>query len=223
MAIINTWFIVLMEDMLKRILLTSLILIGMSAFAADNSLNSVIVSKNDGKTSIVLRSDEIAKVKKEVENVDRIILSLKGISQSPDINTLYKNTSDVRGLVIQNDGNNGLKIYIEAPEISKADIVFETPNSTPITVSDTFNEGKLIWSAISVLLLLIVMRSARNINNVQKDINEIIKEREMALYRNFQKEVSTLPSINYKLKSYRKHVLKGETIRSYENRMTTKI
>ena len=223
MAIINTWFIVLMEDMLKRILLTSLILIGMSAFAADNSLNSVIVSKNDGKTSIVLRSDEIAKVKKEVENVDRIILSLKGISQSPDINTLYKNTSDVRGLVIQNDGNNGLKIYIEAPEISKADIVFETPNSTPITVSDTFNEGKLIWSAISVLLLLIVMRSARNINNVQKDINEIIKEREKNLYRKFQKEVSSLPSMNYKLKSYRKHVLKGETIRSYENRTATRI
>ena len=69
------------------------------------------------------------------------------------------------------------------------------------------------------------MYSAKNITEkpVQQDINEIIKEREKALYRNFQKEVATLPSINYKLKGYRKHVLKGETIRSYESKMSTKV
>lgn len=69
------------------------------------------------------------------------------------------------------------------------------------------------------------MYSARNltVEKPQKDINEIIKEREKNLYRKFQKEVSSLPSMNYKLKSYRKHVLKGETIRSYENRTATRI
>ena len=86
------------------------------------------------------------------------------------------------------------------------------------TASDSASEGKVIWSIISVILLLFVMYSAKNVNieHKQKDINEIIKERELALYRNFQKEVATLPSMNYKLKCYRKHVLKGETIRSYE-------
>ena len=66
------------------------------------------------------------------------------------------------------------------------------------------------------------MRSAKNINTkpAEPNIAELIKEREKALYKNFQKEVATIPSINYKLKGYRKHVLKGETIRSYESRMS---
>ena len=70
------------------------------------------------------------------------------------------------------------------------------------------------------------MRSAKNARPkkiIKPSINEIIKEREKAMYRNFQKEVKTLPSINYRLNSYSKHVLKGETIRSYENRMSTRV
>ena len=89
-------------------------------------------------------------------------------------------------------------------------------------VGEAYEEGKIVWSVISIALLLIVMRSARNISSEpeQKDINKIIKEREIALYRNFQKEVESMPSMNYKLKSYKKHVLKGETIRNYENKLT---
>lgn len=211
--------------MFKRILLTLILFSGLSAFASENYLNSVVVSKNDGKTSIILRTDEITKVKKEVENLDRITVTLKGITQSPSINTLYKNISDVNSLIIQSEINNELKIYVEAPEIAKADIVFETPNSAPITVINKVNEGKAVWSIISIIILLLVMRSAKNMSKEppQRDITEIIKEREKALYRNFQKEVATIPSINYKLKAYRKHVLKGETIRSYENRTSAKV
>lgn len=211
--------------MLKNLFLTLIIFTGLSAFAGENYLNSVVISNNDGETSIVLRSDEVAKVKKEVEAADKVVLTLKGISQSPAINTLYKNTSDINGLVIQNGVNKELKIYIEAPNISKANVVFETPNSAPVAVNDAVQEEKIIWSLISVALLFAVMYSAKNISEkpIKQDINEIIKEREKALYRNFQKEVATLPSINYKLKGYRKHVLKGETIRSYESKMSTKV
>ena len=209
--------------MLKKILLTLILLTGISAFAIDNTLNSVVISKEGDETSIVLRSDEVTKVKKEVEGNNKVILTLKGITQSRNLNTVYKNRSDVNGLVIQSENNNELKIYIDAPDISKANIVFETPNSAPITVTDGISEERVIWSVVSVVLLLAIMRYAKNVvvaEKPQKDINEIIKEREKALYRNFQKEVATLPSINYKLKGYRKHVLKGETIRSYESRMT---
>lgn len=208
--------------MLKKILLTLILLTGISAFAVDNTLNSVVISKEGEETSIVLRSDEVTKVKKDIESNNRIVLTLKGIAQSRDLNTVYKNTSDVNGLVIQSDNNNELKIYIDAPDISKANIVFETPNSAPITVTDGVSEERVIWSVVSIIILLAIMRYAKNVTFAEKpkkDINEIIKEREKALYRSFQKEVATLPSMNYKLKSYRKHVLKGETIRSYESRM----
>ena len=208
--------------MFKKILLTLLLLTGVCVYASDNYLNSVIVSKTEDNTSIILRADEITKVKKEVVNPDRIIVTLKGITQAPSVDTLYKNISDVNGLIIQNEGNNEVKIYVDAPEISKADIVFETPDSAPITVVNNIGEEKIVWSIISIAILLLVMRSAKNINTkpAKHDIAELIKEREKTLYKNFQKEVATVPSINYKLKGYRKHVLKGETIRSYESRMS---
>lgn len=208
--------------MLKKILLTLVIFTGLAAYAGENYLNSVVLENNDGAYSIVLRSDEVAKVKKDIEASDKMVLTLKGISQSPDLNTLYKNTPEISGLIIQNNGNNEVKIFVNAPEISKANIVFETPNSAPIMVGEAFEEEKIVWSVISIALLLLVMRSARNISAEpeQKDINKIIKEREIALYRNFQKEVASMPSMNYKLKSYKKHVLKGETIRNYESKLT---
>ncbi len=213
--------------MLKKFLLTLiLILAGVSAYATDNFLNSVVVDNVDGETSIVLRADEIAKVKREIESPNKIVINLKGIKQSPDINTMYKNTTKVKGLAIQSEKNNELKIYIEAPEIAKANVVFDTPNSAPLTVSSVVSEGKVLWCIISICLLLMVMRSAKNAKPkvvTKPDINEVIKEREKALYRNFQKEVATMPSMNYRLKGYSKHVLKGETIRSYESRMTTRI
>lgn len=203
--------------MLKKILFTLIIFTGLSAYAGDNFLNSVVIDNNDGDMSVILRSDEVTKVKKEVESSDKVILTLKGIAQSPNINTLYKNAKDVNGLIIQNDGNNDLKVYIEAPNIAKADIIFDTPNSAPITVSDSTDEERVLWSVISIAILLLVMRSAKNIctEPPKKDINEIIKEREKELYRNFQKEVASMPSIGYKLKAYNKHVIKGETLRSY--------
>ena len=213
--------------MLKKILLTLIIILsGVRAFAGENFLNSLVIDNNDGVTSIILRSDDVAKLKREIESPDKIIINLKGIKQSPDITTLYKNTTKVNGLAIQSEKNNELKIYIEAPAIAKANVVFETPNSAPITVSSVVGEGRIAWSIISIALLLLIMRSARNARPkkiIKPSINEIIKEREKAMYRNFQKEVKTLPSINYRLNSYSKHVLKGETIRSYENRMSTRV
>jgi len=64
------------------------------------------------------------------------------------------------------------------------------------------------------------MKSAKNvvIDAEYKDNNLKIKEREKELYKNFQKDMSSLPSMNYKLNIYSKHVLKGETIRSYASR-----
>lgn len=213
--------------MLKKILLTLIIILsGVRAFAGENFLNSLVIDNNDGVTSIILRSDDVAKLKREIESPDKIIINLKGIKQSPDITTLYKNTTKVNGLAIQSEKNNELKIYIEAPAIAKANVVFETPNSAPITVSSVVGEGRIAWSIISIALLLLIMRSARNARPkkiIKPNINEIIKEREKAMYRNFQKEAKTLPSINYRLNSYSKHVLKGETIRSYENRMSTRV
>ena len=144
--------------MFKKILFTLILFTGLSAYAGDNFLNSVVIDNNEGEMSVILRSDQITKVKKEVESADKVVLTLKGIAQSPSINTLYKNAKDVNGLIIQNEGNNDLKIYIEAPNVAKANIIFDTPNSSPITVSDSKGEERVAWSIISILILLFIMR-----------------------------------------------------------------
>lgn len=207
--------------MLKNILILCILFLGIPALAQDNFLNSVVLSKVDNRPTVVLRTDSVAKIKKEIQSKDRMMITLKNVKQSNDISTLYKNVSDANGLIIQNSGND-TEILVEAPDIYISDIVFETPNSAPIVVSDIKDEGKLLWSIISVILFITIIAGSKSAMTkpVKKDINEIIKEREKELYKNFQKEIATIPSMNYKLKGYRKHVLKGETIRSYESRMT---
>ena len=209
--------------MFKNLLIIFVLMIGLVAHAATNSLNTVVVSKTDNITSIILRCDEVTKVKKEVVSDDKMILTLKNVVQAENINMFYKNITDVSGLIIQDDGNGDLKVFVEAPEISKANIVFETPNSSPITVINTSNKDMTFWGIALIILLgmfVKVLKSFFRESNTDYDPDELIKEREKALYKSFQREVSAIPSINYKLKGYRKHVLKGETIRSYESRMS---
>ena len=74
--------------MLKKIFVTLILFAGLAAFAGENYLNSVVIENNDGLTSVILRSDHITKIKRDIESTDKIVLTLKGISQSPDINTL---------------------------------------------------------------------------------------------------------------------------------------
>ena len=66
--------------MLKKILFTLIIFTGLSAYAGDNFLNSVVIDNNEGDMSVILRPDEVTKVKKEVESSDKVILTLKGIA-----------------------------------------------------------------------------------------------------------------------------------------------
>jgi len=131
--------------MLKKFILIILLFSGLSVFAAENYLNSVIIENADGKDNVILRTDSVSKIKRDIDGTDKITITIKNIKQSGTINTLYKNKSNVDSLIVQSDGN-AIKLFIKAPNISKANIIFETPNSTPITVEDNTSESFLIWS-----------------------------------------------------------------------------
>jgi len=81
--------------MLKNLILILFLLIGLSVEAAENYLNSIVLEKKDSDISIILRSDSVARLKREIEDSNKIVLILKGIKQSPDINTIYKNINNV--------------------------------------------------------------------------------------------------------------------------------
>lgn len=208
--------------MLKKLILILTLIVTFTvntAQAGTNFLNSVVLEKGEDGYNIILRSDNTAKVKKSIQSADKIVLTLNGITTSNNINTLYKNTPDVNNIILDNSDSNILKIYIQAPDIAKANIVFETPNSAPIAVGDNFAHEKIIWSVISLLLLFMAMRSAKNINtgNPLYDLHQkALREREMEMYKNFKDELKRMPAMNYNInsRSYTTNVVRrNETIR----------
>ncbi|MFR1672641.1 MAG: hypothetical protein ACLSWI_06850 [Candidatus Gastranaerophilaceae bacterium] len=208
--------------MLKRLILILTLIITFTANtveAASNFLNSVLLEKNEDGYNIVLRADNTAKVKKSSQSTDKITLTIDGITTSNSFNTMYKDTSDINNIIVENADSNTLKIYIQAPDIAKANIIFDTPNSAPIPVGDTFAREKITWSIISIALMFMVMRSAKNINtgNPLYDLHQkVVREREMEMYKNFKAELKHKPSINYTKnnRSYTTNVVRrNETIR----------
>ena len=208
-------------NMIRGVITALILLVGTVGFCGENYLNSIVLSDNFGVPSVVLRTDEITKVKKSVEQKNRLVLTLKNTKQSDEVNTIYNNLSGTDGLILQNKGND-LNVYIELENASGANVILETPNSSPLKISDGNENKKIMWSLFSVFMFICIGLKIKYTNNNIKlpDINEQIKDREKELYKRFQKEVAILPTMNYKLKSYSKHVLKGETLRSYESRMS---
>ena len=206
--------------MLKRIILILLITIGLSANAAENFLNSVVIDNNDGQMSIVLRADKIVKVRKEIESPDKITLYLKGIEQSPDINTLYKNTSQANTVIVENAGNNSLKIHIQAKDIANSNIIFDTPASAPVVVTDSVSHNTIVWSIVAFVVLCGLFARTLNIKEdsesiIQEAINKDMRDREIEMYKNYRKELLTIPSIDYKIKNPRvqETIRRADTIR----------
>lgn len=194
--------------MFKRVL-TSLIVLGMAApvsFAAENFLNSVVFEQNEGQYNIVLRSDTPAKVKKSSQGSDKITLTLKGIKPANNINTIYKNVKGANPLVIENTGENELKLQIQAPNAASANIIFNTPDSAPIFVGERFGHEKMTWTLTVLTLAGIVLYSTNRRTRKVCQRREL-RDREIEFYK------AKLPSMNYKPEyKYAMNTIKKETI-----------
>ncbi|MFI3301070.1 MAG: hypothetical protein R3Y28_06580 [Candidatus Gastranaerophilales bacterium] len=215
--------------MFKKILFILLVMIINYNVASANDLNflnSVVLGQGENGYQIVLRADSLSKVKKTIEANDKIVLTLSNITTSNDTNTVYKDISDINGVIVENVGNNSAKIHIHAPKISKAKIFFEVPNSAPILVNDNSFSTKILWTIFSLLILALVTRSARK--NKTDDIlynyeQKVIIDREMTMYNNLRQEIKfarKMPVMNYnpRERAYMSNSLnKGRTIREYKN------
>lgn len=167
-----------------------------SANAVENSLNTILLEKTDGNYNIVLRADNQLKVIKKVKNSNNIELIVKDITASQNVPILYRNVPDDSSLIIESDGEDGIKIDVQAPKISNTNIVIETPNSAPVTVNTNYTLY-MILAAIGAIMALFYANkvSKRKSQKVAFDLN--IKDREMKLLRKYRDELTTLPSINY--------------------------
>lgn len=199
------------------ILLTSFI----PSFAAENFLNTVVLEGTDnGSYNIVLRSDAIASVKRTVENNNKIVLEIRGLAVSENLSTVYKNTSAANGIIVENNGNNGVKIQIQGKNIAKANIIFDSPASAPIVVPDKVSKHTIFWSIFAGLALCIILSKSRNIKVDSRDkikdaVQKNIREREIAMFKNYRRELLTIPSIDHKVTNPRmkRAIRRADTIR----------
>lgn len=123
---------------LKNILLmliVSFCFSGSNAFASDNVLQAIQVDGVKDSYNVILKSDDVAEVKKTVQAPNKMILNLNGIRASKTINTIYNNTSNVDSVVVEPTGDDSVKILIQADNASNAEVHFDTLK-TPLGVLD---------------------------------------------------------------------------------------
>lgn len=189
---------------MKRIFLTLTILFfGLAVQASENFLHTVVLEGTDDGYNIILKSDELPQVKKSIKGNDNIVLDVKGITTSAAVNAIYKSTNDVNSLIVENVANDELKIYVQAKDISKATIMAQTKSGEPVILSERFPLEKVLWSFAVLVILAVLAKSAKSITDYENSlvIKKDIKDREIELYRNFQKELASMPNINCKIKN----------------------
>ena len=189
--------------------------------AADNFLNTVVLEGlSGGGYNILLRSDAIASVKRVVENENKITLKIKGLSASEDMSTLYKNTSSANSVIVENIGDNEVNIQIQGTNISKANIIFDSPASAPIVVSEKVSGKNVAWIVVSLIVLCVAFTKAKGMKGNSEErisaaVQKNIKDREIAMFKNYRREMLTKPSIDYKITNPRmkQAIKRADTIR----------
>lgn len=187
---------------MKRIfLLFTILCIGLAVNATENYLHTVIIEGTDDGYNIILKSDSLPEVKKTTRGSDNIVLDVKGITTSSSVNAIYKSTADVSGLIVENVADDQLKVYIQAKDIDKATILAQLPSGTPVILSERFPTEKILWTLAVIGILIAVVKSAKTITDYENSIviKKDIKDREIELYRNFKRELASMPKINSKI------------------------
>lgn len=113
----------------------SLGFVGNRAFSSDNVLQAIQVDGYKDSYNIILKSDDVAEIKKTVQAPNKMIINLQGIRASKTINTIYNNTSNVDSVVVEPIGEDSVKILIQADNAESANIHFDTLK-TPLGVLD---------------------------------------------------------------------------------------
>lgn len=107
--------------------------INVKTFASDNVLQAIQVDGVKDSYNIILKSDDVADLKKTIQAPNKMMLTLKGIRASKTINTIYNNTSSVDSVVVEPIGEDSVKILIQADNVGNAGIHFDTLK-TPLGV-----------------------------------------------------------------------------------------
>ena len=191
---------------MKKIILSLFIIISMissAAFASDNSLNSIIIEGvSDDSYNVILRTDRVASIKKSFNDSGVLVLELKNIVTSLNMDTKYVNANNIDNVIVENTSNNGVNIYIEAPKAAKADVIFDTPAAPPVVVGDGISRNQVGWIAAAFVLVFAMAGSFKK--SAEKDARVTyendLTEREIKFYKEYKSNIITSAKIDSKIK-----------------------
>ena len=191
--------------------LIAFLFLGLNVTAKANQLHTITFEKSNGSYNIILDTDNMSKVSKKVLSDNEIVLQLSGITSSDTVNALYKGAGTIENLIIENGGLNKLKIYVSAPNIKSSSVIMNPADGEQTLVGESFPVDKAIWTLFVLGILgLVVKRSIKRTNEdnsllIKKDI----KDREIALYRQYRKsmdEGTSLPLKNPNMQNILKKI-----------------
>lgn len=171
--------------------LIAFVFMGLNVTARANQLHTITFEKNNGGYNIILDTDSISKVSRKILSDNEIELQLSGITSSDTVNALYKGAGTIDNLIIENAGLNKLKVYVSAPNIKSSSVIMNPADGAQTLVGESFPVDKAIWTLFVLAVLGVVVK--RSIKRTNEDnsllIKKDIKDREIALYRQYRKSM----------------------------------
>lgn len=128
------------------------ILASLSAFAQDNVISSVVISKSKDKPNafeLSIDSTQAVQYKSHIDSDGNVYFDLKNSSLAPDMGTIYDDVSDVDNVVVKQLDKNKVRIYVSGKDARNTELIFinslfETSkeSSKKIIVNRPINEYK---------------------------------------------------------------------------------
>ena len=105
-----------------------------------NTLSEVEVNSIGNGYGVVLKTNETTQVKKSLVGSDRMIIELKDVAISEDINTVYTDVSDLDNITILPSGKNNVKITLKGSNVADSKISFNTSGTSYLPTTNTEKE-----------------------------------------------------------------------------------
>lgn len=95
-----------------------------------NTLSQVEVNGQDSGYGIVLKTDDAAQMKKIVSSDNKMVIELKNVEVSPELDTVYNNVANIENVTISPSSKSDIKIVFKGEGISNSKVYFDTAKTT---------------------------------------------------------------------------------------------
>lgn len=192
--------------------------------AKTNYLRTITLEKNNTSYNVILSTDTVSKIVKKITNPNELVLELNGVTSSDTVNAIYKGANNIESLVVEHLSQNKIRVYITAENISLASIMLQTSDGVTSIAGESFPWNKVLWAAFVLFVFSAIFSVSKKI--LEEDdkilIKKDIKDREIAMYKNYRRQMDQLESSKLN-KTLRMKTIMKKIDRKIDERLTSSI